>query len=106
MSELTPRQILGAFDRALEVSSRWPRLLQALGYDMNVGRPGPPLLNRALEARGFGAVIDERESWLMLREYPETWWLAIAKDTTGNPDASVQEVIDRLRVRAPEQAAQ
>src|SRR5476651_1342931 len=96
MSELTPQQILDAFDRALEVSSRWPRLLKALGYDMSVGRPGPLLLNNALETRGFQRVIDERNSVEMWRDYPESWWLAIAKETTGNPDASVKEVIDGL----------
>jgi len=106
MSELTPQQILDAFDRALEVSSRWPRLLKALGHDMSVGRPGPLLINNALETRGFQRVIDESASFQMWREYPESWWFAIAKETTGNSDASVQEVIDRLRVRAPEQAAQ
>src|ERR1700712_4463394 len=97
MSALTDRQILDAFDSALELSSRWPRLLKSLGFDIAIGRPGPLLLNNALETRGFRRAIDEGDSLRrMLRQYPNDWWLAVARETTGRPDASVQEVIDAL----------
>jgi hypothetical protein len=107
MSELTGRQILDAFDGALELSSRWPRLLKTLGFDMAMGRPGPLLLNNALENRGFGRPIDESDSLKkMLRQYPDAWWFAIARETTGREDATVQQVVDALNARTSAHAAQ
>ena len=107
MSALTGRQILDAFDSALESSSRWPRLLKSLGFDIAVGRPGPLLLNNALENMGFRRVIDEGDSLRkMLRQYPDDWWAAVAKETTGHPDAAVQDVVNALDARAAQHAAQ
>lgn len=107
MSELTPKRILTAFDDALERSSRWPRLLRALGFDMEQGRPGPPLLNNALERRGFGRIIDETEKLeAMFSTYPDRWWFAIAQEVTGNRDASVNTVMDALADSSVSHAAQ
>lgn len=103
MSNFSPRQILDAFHSALENSSRWPRLLKSLGFDIEISRPGPRLLNDALEKRGFRRVINEDDSLRkMFRQYPDDWWFAIATETTGRADASVSDVVAALRTRKAE----
>ena len=107
MNHLSSKDVFDAFDHALEVSSRWPRLLRVLGFDMSVGRPGPLLLNNALVIRGFRRVVDENDSLRsMFRDYPDAWWFAIAQEVTGHRDASVQQVVDALNARGAQYAAQ
>ena len=102
MSQLTPRQILDVVDKSLEEASRWPRLLKALGFDMEQSRPGPRLLNRALQDRGFEPAVDENDSLRkMLTNYPDAWWFAIAEEVTGRRDSSVQVVVDAISVSVP-----
>lgn len=104
MSARSSQQILEAFDHALEVSSRWPRLLLTFGLR---GRPGARIFNDALQARGFRPVVDESEALrTMLKDYPDAWWFAIAQETTGRSDATVQQVVDALSARAAQHAAQ
>lgn len=100
MNQMAPGGILKAFDHALEASSRWPRLLLALGFDTQPGRPGAVLLNDALEARGFGRVLDERERFLRNGpDYPDAWWPVIAKAVAGRDDAAVDQVVAALQAR-------
>jgi len=86
---LTAAETRDAIEIGLEVASRWPRLLLVLGFDR---RPSPASLNDALEARGFGRVVDERS----LPLYSDTWWAAIATEVAGCPDAKVQDVVSKL----------
>ncbi len=98
MSQRAPGEMLRAFDAALEVSSRWPQLLLALGFDSGPGLPGAALLNDALEAKGFRRVLDERERFLRNGfEYPDAWWPPIAKEITGRENATVDVVVAGLR---------
>ncbi len=107
MNHLSSKEVFDAFEHALEVSSRWPRLLRSLGFDMSVGRPGPLLLNNALEYRGFRRVVDEADSLRQLiRDYPDAWWFAVAQEVTGRRDATVQQVVDVLAARQAQHAAQ
>jgi len=101
MSARAPGDILQAVDTALEVSSRWPQLLLALGLDTGPGRPGAVLLNDALESRGFRRVLEERERFLRNgSDYPDAWWPLVAKEVAGREDAAVRDVVARLRVKA------
>jgi hypothetical protein len=104
MKTLTPKQILGAFDDGLEITSRWPRLLRALGFDPDQGRPGVPLINRELKRRGFRPVLDDTRSTFFFpyQPYPEEWWQAVAREITGDRDASGDRVVRALgRQQAP-----
>ncbi len=97
MTHLPSQKIFTAFDDALEVSSRWPRVLLALGFDARSEHPGPRALNAALVARGFKPVIDENDALLsLLKDYPDAWWFAVAREVAGAPDATVQDVVGRL----------
>ncbi len=107
MTHLSSKEVFDAFDYALEVSSRWPRLLLALGFDTRIDRPGPRALNEALRTRGFRPVVDEAEALeKLLKAYPDSWWFAIARETTGRADATVQDVVDALNARTARHAAQ
>lgn len=107
MNTLNSRQMLSAIDESLEESSRWPRLLRALGFDMEQGRPGPPLLNNAIARHGFRRVLDETEPLeAMFGGYPDRWWFAIAQEVTGNRDASVDAVLEALANSLASHAAQ
>lgn len=97
MNGMTPKQILKAVDGALETASRWPRLLAALDLDNDPGQPTCALLNDALEHRGFHRILDERDRLSASNEYPDVWWAAIAKEVAGRGDATVEEVVTRLR---------
>jgi hypothetical protein len=95
---------LTLIDDALEEASRWPRLKLTLAL---AGRPGPRMINDALEARGFKPVVDETAALnTMLKDYPDAWWFAIAQETTGRADATVQQVVDALSARSAQHAAQ
>jgi len=100
MNQLAPGELLKAVDGALEVSSRWPRLKIALGFR---GHPSPAAWNDALQARGFGRVVDERASSVSLTgpAYPDAWWRAIARAVAGREDATVDEVVTKLEAAAP-----
>lgn len=101
MNQRAPGEMLKAFDHALEASSRWPQLLLALGFHSAPGRPGAVLPNDALEARGFGRVLDERERFLRNgSDYPDAWWPIVAKEIAGRVDASVDGVVRALRGNA------
>ena len=95
MPDLTPRRILDAIHEGLEESA----LLVALGYNASQGRPGRTLLNNALERRGYGRPISERD-WDRLaayQPYPNGWIRSIALVVTGRPDTPIGEVIAVLR---------
>jgi len=102
MTAMTPRELLNAFDEGLEIASSWPRLLTALGFDPDQGRPGPLLLNNALEQRGYRRVLDESDSFKMLTDaaYPDSWWRAVAREVAGRDNATVDDVVSRLRLPA------
>jgi hypothetical protein len=104
MTELSSRQILSAIDDGLEEAGRWPQLLRALGFDIDAGRPGPVLINNAMQKRGFRRVLDEKESIRLAIEsrYPDEWWFAIAGETARRPDAKVADVVGELKKRAPQ----
>jgi len=106
MTELTSRQILSAIDAGLEEAARWPQLLKALDFDNFAGRPGPLLINNALQKRGFRRVLDEADSMRLAIEprYPDAWWYAIASEVGGRPDASVSDVVGELKRRVPQPA--
>ncbi len=107
MSVQRSKKILAAFGEAIAEGSRWPRLLKALGLEEVEGWPGPRPINDALEAHGFRPAIDEAEALRkMLGDYPDAWWFAIARETTGRPDATVQQVVDALNTRTSAHAAQ
>lgn len=107
MSVQRSKQILAAFGEAIAEGGRWPRLLKALGLEEVEGWPGPRLINDALEAQGFRPAIDETEALRkMLSDYPDAWWFAIARETTGRSDATVQQVVDALNARTAQHAAQ
>jgi hypothetical protein len=86
---LNADRIHDAVEISLEAASRWPRLMLVLGFDRH---PSPASLNDALQARGFGRVVDERS----LPLYSDAWWTAIAEEVAGRPDAKVQDVVSRL----------
>ncbi|MEI9887308.1 MAG: hypothetical protein WDN08_12540 [Rhizomicrobium sp.] len=107
MSAQRSKKILAAFGEAIAEGGRWPRLLKTLDLEEVEGWPGPRLINDALEARGFKPVVDEAEALRkMLKDYPDAWWFAIAQETTGRRDATVQEVVDALNARTARHAAQ
>jgi hypothetical protein len=87
---LTAAQTRDAIETGLEIASRWPSLLLVLGFDQ---RPSPASLNDALQARGFGRIVDERS----LPLYSDDWWTSIAREVTGRPDAKVEDVVSKLR---------
>jgi hypothetical protein len=101
MTAMTGREILTAFGESLDVASRWPRLLDALGYDPEQGRPGLPWINAALESQGFRPVLNHKEAMRPLYEapYPDEWWYLIAQEVTGDRTASANDVIAKLRAR-------
>src|ERR1700733_6926558 len=101
MTELTSRQILSAVAEGLEEAARWPQLLTALGFDIDAGRPGPILINNALQKRGFRRVLDETDSIRLVIEprYSDDWWYVIAKEVSGRRDARVGDVVAELRKR-------
>lgn len=102
MKNLTADEMLTAFDESLEIASRWPRLMDALGYDPKRGRPGAHWFNTALADRGFTAVLDGSEGIppSTRSPYPDTWWYAIAQEVTGDRNASVESVVQALRKSA------
>jgi hypothetical protein len=107
MTHLSSQEIFKAFDTALEVSSRWPRLLLALGFNPRLALPGPRAINNALAVRGFRPVVDEEDSLqTLLADYPVKWWFAIAQETAGRSDATVRQVTDAVRARTAQHAAQ
>ncbi len=87
--------ILKAFDEALEASSRWPRLLKAL--DLGPTNVTPHLVNEALKRHGFAKALDEGAA----PGSSDDAWFAVAERVVGRRDASVDEVIARLRVQRP-----
>jgi hypothetical protein len=106
MTDSREREILSAFDEAVEISSRWPSLLRTLGFGASSERPGSSLLNDALVRFGYRRVIDESDHLKrMVHDYPDEWWFAIAKEVTGRSDAKVSEVVEELHA-ATKHAAQ
>jgi hypothetical protein len=102
MAELTPHNILDAINVGMDTSA----LLAALGYDAVQGRPGRHLLNNALEKRGYGRPIDEREPDRLRphQPYPVTWLRAVAKAVTGREDTPLGEVALEVRRSARNRA--
>ncbi|HEX2592186.1 MAG TPA: hypothetical protein VHL34_11860 [Rhizomicrobium sp.] len=107
MSDKTARELLDAIGEGLEAASRWPQLLSALGFEPEQGRPGPLLLNNALQRLGYRRALDEGDSMILLaeRSFPDAWWKRIAAEVTGNSHAKVEDVVARLR-HAPRAAAE
>jgi hypothetical protein len=103
MTQMSPREILDAVRDGLDMEARWRRLLEALGYDPDQGRPGLPLLNDALERRGFRRVLKADEAMRPFLEppYPDEWWYEIAEEITGRRDARTDEVLAKLTKAAP-----
>lgn len=99
MTEMTAREILDAIREGLEETA----LLIALGYDATQGRPGRHLLNNALERRGFGRPIDEQQID-RLEPYPDEWVKDVAEAVIGRRDATVNEVVSRVKQRSTEAA--
>jgi hypothetical protein len=94
MNQMPSADLLKAFDRALEASSRWRRLFVSFGFRHH---PSAAALNDALQARGFGRVVDERASSVSLNgpAYRDAWWQAIAREVAGRDDATVDEVVSK-----------
>jgi hypothetical protein len=90
MNHMAPQGMLKAFDDALEVSSRRPRLLKALG--LQSATVNSRLLNDALQRRGFGRILEEDE----MLDTSDGWWPAIAERVTGRRDASINEVVAEI----------
>ena len=93
MTESTSQEISKAFRDGVDEASRWFKLLSALGFDLDMDRPGPRRLNDRLADRGFRRVLDEADVMRGSLDYPDAWWHAIAKEATGRPDARTEEVI-------------
>jgi hypothetical protein len=96
MTSLTSQQMLQAFDTGLERASRWPRLLKALGFEPAPQKPTARQINAALQRHGFKGALDDSQQ-AMPESLPDSSWTAIALAVTGRGDASVDDVISRLR---------
>ena len=92
MLDMTPQRMSDAIREGLEEAS----MLVALGYEASQGRPGPFLLNNALELRGYGRPIPSPEPSQRCEPFPDEWLRIIAQAVTGRPDAAPNEVAATL----------